>query len=108
MSPNRTLVWHFYKPLLVFNLVFSFLCLLNLSYIGISFLGLSIFVKLIGYGATIAYKHYFSFKTNIYYNNAGYSLKRMYQYSFGLDMIIYLLMVALLYMIQYGATYFKG
>ena len=94
------------KMILIF--LFSFLCLLNLSYIGISFLGLSIFVKLIGYGATIAYKHYFSFKTDIYYNNAGYSLKRMYQYSFGLDMIIYMLMVALLYMIQYGAAYFKG
>ena len=108
MSPNRTLVWHFYKPLLVFNMMFSLLCLLNLFYIGISFLGLTIFIKLVGYAGTIAYKQYFSFKTNIYYNNAGYSLKTMYKYAFGLDMVIYLLMVVLLYLIQYGAAYFKG
>jgi hypothetical protein len=108
MSPNRTLVWQFYKPLLVFNLVFSFLCLLNLYYIGISFIGLSIFVKLIGYSGAIAYKQYFSFKTNIYYNNAGYSVKKMYQYAFGLDMGIYLLMVTSFYLIKHGAAYFKG
>ncbi len=108
MYPNRTLVWHFYKPLLVFNLVFSFLCLLNLYYVGVSFIVLTIFIKLVGYAGTIAYKHYFSFKTNIYYNNAGYSLKKMYGYAFGLDMAIYLLMIACLYIIQYGYTYIKG
>ncbi len=108
MSCTRTLVWHFYKPLLVLNLVFSLLCLLNLYYVGVSFIGLTIFIKLVGYAGTIAYKHYFSFKTNIYYNNAGYSLKTMYKYVFGLDMAIYLLMVISFYLIQYGAAYLKG
>lgn len=108
MSNNRTLVWHFYKPLLVFNLVFSLLCLLNLFYAGVSFLGLTIFIKVVGYSGTIAYKHYFSFKTDIYYHNAGYSLKKMYAYAFGFDMAIYFLMVISLYLIQYGAAYIKG
>ena len=108
MSPNRTLVWHFYKPLLVFNLIFSLVCLKNIAVIGLWFFGFTIFIKLIGYAFTIGFKYYFSFKTNIYYNNAGYSLKKMYTYAFGFDMAIYFLMIISLYLIQYGAAYIKG
>lgn len=102
MSYTRTLVWHFYKPLMVFNLIFTLVCLKNLTTIGLWFFGFTVFIKLIGYAGTIAYKYYFSFKTNIYYNNAGYSLKKMYTYAFGFDMAIYLAMVALFYLISWS------
>jgi hypothetical protein len=54
------------------------------------------------------YKYYFSYKTNIYYMNAGYSMKKMYAYTFSFDFAIYLLMVACFYLTKFGFAYFKG
>jgi hypothetical protein len=108
MSNIRVLIWHFYKPLLVCNMVFSLVCIYDLAKIGFWLFGFTVLIKIAGYLVTMLYKYYFSFKTNIYYMNAGYSLKKMYSYIFTFDFIIYLLMVACFYTIKYGFAYFKG
>jgi len=100
MSKTLTLVWHFYKPLLIFNLVITYVCVKDLFAIGLWFIGNTVFIKLVGYGATILYKHYFSSKSYIYFLNAGYSIKKMYSYVFGIDFAIYIAIVACLYLIK--------
>ena len=108
MSNIRVLVWHFYKPLLVCNLVFSLVSIRSIVKIGFWFLGFTVFIKMVGYLVTILYKYYFSYKTNIYYLNAGYSIKKMYGYTFSLDFTIYLLMITCFYLVKYGVAYFEG
>jgi hypothetical protein len=100
MSKTLTLTWHFYKPLLVVNLVFSVVCIADLYKIGIWFIADTVMIKLVGYTATVFYKHYFANKNYLYYLNAGYSIKKMYGYVFSIDFGIYLLMVALFYLIK--------
>jgi hypothetical protein len=97
MSKTLTLVWHFYKPLLVCNLVFSIICIYDLSHTGLWFIPNTIGIKIVGYGVTVLYKHYFSNKSYIYFLNAGYSIKKMYSYVFAIDFVIYLAMVVCLY-----------
>lgn len=101
MTKTLTLVWYFYKPLLLVNLIFSAVALWDLYLVGASFILLSFFIKIIGYAATAAYQHYFNSKPYLYYLNAGYSIKKMYAYTFSADFTIYLFMVACFYLVTW-------
>jgi hypothetical protein len=96
MANIRTLIWYFYRPAMIINVILTGVCLFDLFKIGIWFIGYTIFVKLIGYAATIGYKSYFANKTYMYYRNSGYSITRMYTYTFTFDIAIYLFIAALL------------
>lgn len=108
MANIRTLTWYFYKPICIINLILTLICLLDVYRIGIWFLGYTIFIKAIGYIATIAYKNYFANKTYMYFRNAGYSITRMYLYAFAFDFLVYLSAVIIFISIINGFAYFKG
>jgi hypothetical protein len=99
MTKTFTIVWYFYRPLLLVNIIFSAVALWDLYLVGVWFILLSFFIKIIGYAATAAYQHYFNSKPYLYYLNAGYSIKKMYTYTFSIDFAIYLAMVACLYLV---------
>ena len=89
MANIRTLTWYFYKPICIINLILTAICILDVYKIGMRFVGATLFIKLVGYAATIAYKNYFANKTYMYFRNAGYSITRMYFYAFGSDFVAY-------------------
>ena len=100
MAKTITLIWQFYRPLLIFNLLFSFIGLYDLAKIGSWFLANSIAIKMTGYAGSVFYKHYFANKSYVYYMNAGFGIKKMYTYVFITDMSIYLIMVAALFLFE--------
>ena len=100
MSNVRLLIWHFYKPLLVANLLFTAVGIFDIYKIGFWFIGNAIFIKLVGYAVIVAYKYYLSNKTNLYFMNAGYGVKKMFLYAFGLDFIFFLLLASFVYLIK--------
>lgn len=105
MNNTRTLVWYFYKPVMVINLIFTTICVLDLLKIGMWFIVNALIIKLVGYGGTVFYKNYFSDRSFMFYRNAGYSITRMYTYVFICDMAAFILIVALLFpFIQYHAN----
>lgn len=101
MTKTLTLVWYFYRPLLLVNLIFSAAGIWNLYKTRPSFIPITIFLKLVGYACTGAYQHYFNSKSYLYYLNAGYSIKKMYGYTFSFDLAIYFVMVVCLYLIKW-------
>lgn len=97
MNNTRILVWYFYRTLIVFNLIFTTICVLDLLKIGLWFIANTIIIKSVGYAGTVFYKNYFANKTYMYYRNAGYSITRMYAYSFAVDFALYVLIVSILF-----------
>jgi hypothetical protein len=93
MTKTLTIVWYFYKPLLALNLFFSGLAIWQLDTLGLQFIPLASFIKVVGYSGAIFYKHYFANKNYIYFMNAGYDIKAMYTYAFGLDFVCFSVMV---------------
>ncbi|MBB3969271.1 hypothetical protein [Mucilaginibacter phyllosphaerae] len=108
MANIRTLTWYFYKPIYIINLIFTLICLLDIFKIGFWFIGYTIFIKAIGYMATIAYKNYFANKTYMYFRNAGYSITRMYVYAFAFDFFSYLTATILLILTLHGFAHIKS
>jgi hypothetical protein len=90
MSNIRKLTWYFYKPLLFWNLAFSFVYLGLIVYYGTKIIGYGFYFKLLGYGSTVFLQNYTARNVYMYYRNAGYSIRRMYSYTFAIDFTIYL------------------
>jgi len=101
MTRTFTLVRYFYGPLLLVNLIFSTVGIWNLYKTSPSFILVTFSIKLVGYASTAAYQHYFNSKSYLYYLNAGYSIKKMYGYTFSLDFLIYLIMIACFYLFKW-------
>jgi hypothetical protein len=95
MQSLRILLYQFYKPLFLWNCLFSIAGVYFLMINGIGFLLVSISLKLAGYGSTMAYQHMFSLKEHYYYRNAGYAMRKIYSYSFAADLLFYLVIVYL-------------
>jgi hypothetical protein len=95
MSDIRKLVWYFYKPILLWNLAFSFVCLWFIYLYGEKIAGLILFFKLIGYAATTFLQSYTAKNVYMYYRNAGYSIRRMYAYTYGIDLALYFAMLTI-------------
>lgn len=108
MANIRTLTWYFYKPIYIINLILTLICILDVYKIGLWFLGYSIFIKAVGYIATIAYKNYFANKTYMYFRNAGYSITRMYTYAFVFDFLAYITTIILLSLTINGFAHIKS
>ncbi len=83
----------FYRPLFVWNLLFTIAAYLGISLYGIGFLGVSFFIKLLGYISSVWFQYYFSNKTYYYYRNAGYTIRSLYAYVFLSDFLFYLMMI---------------
>ena len=95
MSDIRKLVWYFYKPILLWNLAFSFVCLWFIYLYRVKIAGLILFFKLIGYAATTFLQSYTAKNVYMYYRNAGYSIRRMYAYTYGIDLALYFAMLTI-------------
>jgi hypothetical protein len=108
MSNIRSLTRYFYKPIYIINLTLTVICILDVYKIGMWFLGFSIFIKAMGYLATVAYKHYFANKTYMYFRNAGYSITRMYFYAFAFDFLVYVTAIILLSFTIHGFAHIKN
>jgi hypothetical protein len=100
MQNFRILLFQFYRPQFLWNVVFSAAGLYDLYFNGIGQLVGSFLIKFMGYVSCVGLEYYFSNQTYFYYRNAGYSVRRLYGYSFALDFSIYLLLVALFMVIS--------
>ncbi|MEO7214330.1 hypothetical protein [Mucilaginibacter sp.] len=100
MSDIRKLVWYFYKPIFLWNLAFSFTCLWLVGTYGAKIAGLVLFFKLIGYASTTFLQSYTAKNVYMYYRNAGYSIRRMYAYTYGIDLAVYFAMLTILLLIK--------
>lgn len=95
MQNFRTLLYQFYRPLFLWNFIFSCSGIVFLFFNGINFVLMSFFIKLVGYASSVGVQYYFSANQYYYYRNAGYTLRKLYSYAFLADMVIYLIMVYL-------------
>jgi hypothetical protein len=100
MAHLRTLVWYFYKPLLLWNLAFSFIYLGLIYVYGPKIIGYGFFFKLLGYASATFLQSHTAKNVYMYYRNAGYSIKRMYAYTYVADLLIYILMLSLYLLIR--------
>jgi hypothetical protein len=96
MQNLRILLFQFYRPLFLWNMLFSIAGLFDIFLNGIGQLIATFFIKLVGYGFAIGFQYYFSNQTYFYYRNAGYAVRRLYGYTFLFDFLLYLLLVYLL------------
>lgn len=95
MADIRKLIWYFYKPILLWNLAFTLICLALVALYGTKVAGFVFFFKLIGYASTTSLQSYSAKNVYMYYRNAGYSIKRMYAYTYSLDLASYLLLLTI-------------
>ncbi|TFF33571.1 hypothetical protein [Mucilaginibacter psychrotolerans] len=98
MPHIRKLLWYFYKPILLWNSAFTLTCLGLVCYYGGKVAGFVLFFKLMGYASTTFLQSYTAKNVYMFYRNAGYSVRRMYAYTYAMDLTIYffLLTVCLL------------
>jgi len=93
MQSFRVLLYQLYRPLFLWNLLFSFAATYFVLINGITFLLMSSFIKLTGYGSSVGFQYFFSAQEYYYYRNAGHSMRKMYTHAFMVDFVIYLVMV---------------
>lgn len=93
MQNLRLLLFQFYKPLLVLNLLFTGAAFMDIYINGIGQLGGSCFIKTAGYLTCIGFQYYFSNKTYFYFRNSGYTVRSLYFYTFLFDFLIYLIII---------------
>lgn len=108
MNKTLTLVWYFYRPVMVVDLIFTAICLVSLLKIGLWFLINTLIIKALGYAAMLFYKNYFGSKTYMFYRNAGYSISRMYVYACSCDLAIYFVIIAILFSFIPQHAHLKG
>ncbi|OOQ59438.1 hypothetical protein [Mucilaginibacter pedocola] len=89
MADIRKLIWYFYKPIFIWNAAFTLVCLGFISFYGPKVAGLVFFFKLIGFASTTYLQSYTAKNVYMYYRNAGYSIRRMYAYVYGIDLALY-------------------
>jgi len=103
MQKLPTLLIQFYRPLLLWNLLFSCAGFAFVNIYGAAETVNSLFIKGIGYLSSVGFQYYFSANKFYYYRNAGYSLRKLYPLVFALDLIVYLLTVYLLIKLNWNA-----
>ena len=106
MSNIRTLIWYFYKPIFLWNIAFSIICVVLIAIYGIKVNGFVFFFKLMGYASTIFLQNYTAKNVYMFYRNAGRSIMRMYTYTYLIDFAIYVSMLSLYLLIT--NELFKG
>jgi hypothetical protein len=92
MANKRLIIWHFYKPLLSFNILFTLICFYGVVKNGSEFIALILPIKIMGYACILGYQYYFSNNTYFYFRNAGYRVRRLYIYVLSLDILICLML----------------
>lgn len=83
----------FYRPLLVWNLLFSVTGFSGILLYGAGFTGVFFIIKLLGYTSSVWFQYYFSNKTFYYYRNAGYTVRSLYLYVFLVDILANLIFI---------------
>lgn len=86
-----TLTLQYYRTLLVYNITFTFLCMLLTGFSGINNTVLLLFSKIIGFTGAAALHYYSSAKTYFYYRNAGLQLRRLYCYGYLTDLAVFII-----------------
>ena len=102
MASKRLIIWHFYKPILSFNILFTLICLYSLLKNGSDFIAFILPVKVMGYACILGYQYYFSNNTHFYFRNTGFRVRRLYAYVLGLDTLICLLLSVIFLYIRHG------
>ena len=95
MKNFRLILFQFYKPLFLWNIIFSLVGIFDLYINDIGQLAATFFIKFTGYASCIFFQNYFSNKTYYYYRNTGFAVRSLYIYVFLFDFFIYLIMVVL-------------
>ena len=108
-----TLVFQYYRLLLVYNIAFSilgiFLTSIFLKSADTGFNpGYLFYGKLTGYLAAVGLYHYSSSNSYFYFRNAGLSIRRLSVYSFGFDIIISSLLTLVFILLTHVAAPIKG
>ncbi|MFD0793977.1 hypothetical protein ACFQZX_10120 [Mucilaginibacter litoreus] len=102
MLNSKGVVRQFNKPYYTINNLISIICVLGLIKYGAGFIALAILFKLSGYAFLILYQHYVKNRSILYFQNAGFSIRRLYLRSFGADMIRFLLLGLITIFILHG------
>ncbi len=89
MQSLRKTVIQFYKPVMLWNVLFSIGAIYFLIVNGPDYTLGSFFIKALGYAATVGYQRYYSPKSYLQYRNTGYTIRKLYSYTFALDFAIF-------------------
>lgn len=108
MNRLVTLTYQFYRPIWLWNLIFSVCGVIFLIKNGFSAIGMSLLIKFTGYGSSLGYQYFMANKSYFYFRNAGYSVRRMYTYAFSVDMLIYIVLMVLYSLLPDGLLNAKG
>jgi hypothetical protein len=101
MNRLNTLVFLYYRLLLVNNLLFSFMIgIVFYLFIAKSYLFLFVLAKLIGFAGATGHYYYMQADSFYYYRNAGISIRRLYAYSLLIDIVIFVLLLSALSLIK--------
>lgn len=103
-----TLIRQFYKPLLLFNIAFTVIGLVFIVQNGPGVFSNSLLIKVFGYLASALYQFYMSNKSYYYFRNAGYSIRRMYAYTFSIDFALYVALILIYVFLKHEVAYIKG
>ena len=94
MQRLAILLLQFNKPLWICHLLFSGFGLCFVIINGIGFVLVSFSLKLVGYAGALLYQNYFTPQVYFYYRNTGNSVRKCYLYSFCIDFLLYLVIIA--------------
>jgi len=103
-----TLLFQFYRPLLLWNMTFTILGMIVVVKNGVAATGNTLPLKAMGYLTAVGYQYYMSSNNYFYFRNAGYSARRLYVYIFLADMFFYIILIILYALLTYGYTHLKG
>lgn len=85
MPQLRRLLWYFYKPIMVWTIGFSIICMAWIVIYGLKICLFALLFKLIGYASVVLLRGEAARNGYMFYRNAGYSARQMYTYVFSLD-----------------------
>ena len=91
MTRFRSLLWHFYKPLLITNLIAPLCALYAIYQDGLSVLLIAVLFKVIGYIIGTGYQYLSATQQYYFYRNAGYAMRKLYVICYIIDFIVFLL-----------------
>jgi hypothetical protein len=85
MHQFRLLLWQFYKPLLITNLIATLCALYAIFQDGLQVLFIAVVFKLIGYITGTGYQYLTAAQLYYFYRNIGYSMRKLYTISYIID-----------------------
>lgn len=95
MNQLFILLWQFAKRLWLYNFIFTLISISLMLRTGLFFLPVIVVFKLAGYASATFFQTYFSSQTYCYYRNAGYSVGRLYSYTYIIDFLLFILLAAI-------------